>query len=151
MHIIAAKAVCFKEALSDSFKDYQKNIAKNAKTLAEHLMEKSINLVSGGTDNHMMLIDLTNLGITGKTAEKALGKAGITVNKNAIPFDKESPSVTSGIRIGTPSLTSRGMGTSEIIDLAGFIEITLRSSDDNNLLEKIRLKVSALCKAFPAY
>ena len=151
MHVIAAKAVAFKEALSDSFREYQKNIVQNADSMAAHLKEEGINLVSGGTDNHMMLADLTNLNITGKDAEEVLHRAGITVNKNAIPFDQQSPFVTSGIRIGTPALTSRGMKTPEMKTIAGFIAKVLKTGGDEKVIGDVRAKVRKLCETFPIY
>lgn len=151
MHVIAAKAVVFKEALSEPFRDYQKNIVKNAKTLAAQLIKEGIDLVSGGTDNHLMLVDLTNLNITGKDAEEALHRAGITTNKNSIPFEQRSPFVTSGVRIGTPAVTARGMQTSEMEALAGFITAVLKNHDDEKVIGNVRVKVQALCEAFPIY
>ena len=128
MHVIAAKAVCFKQAMTTEFKEYQRQIIKNAQELANKLMELDYNLVSGGTDNHLMLVDLRNKGITGKQAEKALEEAGITVNKNAIPFDTQSPMITSGIRIGTPAVTTRGMKEKEMILIAEMISRVLNLS-----------------------
>ncbi|MBU4504628.1 MAG: serine hydroxymethyltransferase [Proteobacteria bacterium] len=149
MHVIAAKAVAFKEALGESFKTYQVNVVKNAKILAENLMKKGIKLISDGTDNHMMLADLRNLNINGKDAEEALGRAGITVNKNSIPFEKLGPFVTSGIRIGTPAITTRGMKESEMKIIAGVIVDVLQSHNNDNVIISARQKVSELCKAFP--
>ncbi|MBU1163433.1 MAG: serine hydroxymethyltransferase [Proteobacteria bacterium] len=149
MHVIAAKAVAFKEALGESFKTYQVNVVKNAKILAENLMKKGIKLISDGTDNHMMLADLRNLNINGKDAEEALGRAGITVNKNSIPFEKLGPFVTSGIRIGTPAITTRGMKESEMEIIAGVIVDVLQSHNNDNVIISARQKVSELCKAFP--
>ncbi|MGD9082187.1 MAG: serine hydroxymethyltransferase [Desulfobacterales bacterium] len=151
MHVIAAKAVAFKEALSDSFVAYQKDVVKNAKVLANCLMDHGIKLVSGGTDNHMMIIDLRNLNITGKDAEDALGHAGITVNKNSIPFEKLSLSVTSGIRIGTPAVTTRGMKTPEMQIVADLIVDVLQNYDNNGLIINTKTKVRELCEAFPLY
>ncbi len=151
MHVIAAKAVAFKEALADSFKTYQQNIVKNAKILAECLMQEGVNLVSGGTDNHMILVDLRNLGITGKDAETALGLAGITVNKNSIPFEVRSPFITSGIRIGTPAVTTRGMKEPEMEIIAAMIVKILKNPANDNLLNDIRKKVRKLCDSFPLY
>jgi glycine hydroxymethyltransferase len=151
MHVIAAKAVAFKEALSDSFAAYQKDVVKNAKALANRLMDHDIKLVSGGTDNHMMIIDLRNLNITGKDAEDALGHAGITVNKNSIPFETLSPSVTSGIRIGTPAVTTRGMKTSEMQIIADLIVDVLQNYDNDGLIMNTKTKVRELCGAFPLY
>ena len=151
MHVIAAKAVCFKEALSESFKSYQIGTVKNAKLLAGHLMKAGINLVSGGTDNHMMLADLRNLNITGKDAENVLGRAGITVNKNSIPFETLKPFITSGIRIGTPTLTTRGMKEPEMEIVAGLIIDVLKNHNDDAVINRTRDKVRELCEAFPMY
>ncbi len=151
MHIIAAKAVCFKEALSGSFREYQVSTVKNAKAMAEKLMKAGVNLVSGGTDNHMMLADLRNLNITGKDAENVLGQAGITVNKNSIPFETLSPFITSGIRIGTPSLTTRGMKEPEMEIIAGLIVDVLRNHRDDSVVRRTKDKVRELCNAFPIY
>ena len=151
MHVIAAKAVAFKEALSDSFVVYQKNVVENAKILANRLMDHGIRLVSGGTDNHMMIIDLRNLNITGKDAEDTLGRAGITVNKNSIPFEKLSPSVTSGIRIGTPAVTTRGMKAPQMQAIAELIVDVLQNYDNNDLIMNTKTKVHELCEAFPLY
>ena len=151
MHVIAAKAVALKEALADSFQVYQQNIVQNAKTLALNLQKNDVDLVSGGTDNHMMLADLTRLGITGKDAETVLHRAGITTNKNAIPFEQRSPFVTSGIRIGTPALTSRGMQASEMEVIAGLIASVLKNPADEKVIANARQKVQTLCEAFPIY
>jgi glycine hydroxymethyltransferase len=151
MHVIAAKALAFKEAMSESFKAYQVDIVKNAVTLARQLMDDGIELVSGGTDNHMMLVDLTNLGLTGKAAEDALGRAGITVNKNAVPFDKRGPAVTSGIRIGTPAITTRGMKEQEMTVIARLIVDVLRNIDNQRVIEKVKKKSRKLCESFPIY
>ena len=151
MHVIAAKAVAFKEALSDSFVVYQKNVVENAKILANRLTDHGIRLVSGGTDNHMMIIDLRNLNITGKDAEDTLGRAGITVNKNSIPFEKLSPSVTSGIRIGTPAVTTRGMKAPQMQAIAELIVDVLQNYDNNDLIMNTKTKVHELCEAFPLY
>ena len=151
MHVIAAKAVAFKEALSDSFAAYQKDVVKNAKVLANRLMDHGLRLVSGGTDNHMIIIDLRNLNITGKDAEDALGHAGITVNKNSIPFETLSPSVTSGIRIGTPAVTTRGMKTPEMQIIADLIVDVLQNYDNDGLIKNTKTKVRELCGAFPLY
>jgi glycine hydroxymethyltransferase len=151
MHVIAAKAVAFKEALSDDFKIYQRQVVTNAKVLSECLMQEGIDLVSGGTDNHLMLIDLTNIGITGKDAEAALERAGITTNKNAVPFDKRSPTVTSGIRVGTPTLTSRGMKASEMKTIASLMVSVLKHPEDATLIKKAREQVREMCQAFPVY
>jgi glycine hydroxymethyltransferase len=151
MHVIAAKALAFEEALSESFKIYQMNIVKNAKTLAQQLMDDGVQLVSGGTDNHMMLADLTNMGVTGKAAEDALGRAGITVNKNAVPFDKLGPAITSGIRIGTPALTTRGMKEQEMVVIARLIVDVLKNIDNQHIIEKVKKKTRELCESFPIY
>ena len=151
MHIIMAKAVAFGEALEDSFETYTKQIIKNAKTLSAKLSEFGFDIVSGGTDNHLMLIDLTNKNITGKQAENSLEKAGITVNKNMVPFDQRSPFVTSGIRIGTPAVTTRGMKENEMELIADFMNVAINNFDDDNKLEKIRHDVKQLCSGFPLY
>lgn len=151
MHVIAAKAVAFMEAGQESFAVYQRNIVDNAKALAKHLTAQGVNLVSGGTDNHMMLADLTSLNITGRDAGAALGRAGITVNKNTIPFDTQSPFVASGIRLGTPALTSRGMGVREMETIAKLIVAVLKNSKDENVIKETGKKVVELCEAFPIY
>ncbi|UCD33843.1 MAG: serine hydroxymethyltransferase [Desulfobacterales bacterium] len=151
MHIIAAKAVAFKEALDETFKMYQTNIVKNAKALAEYLMAGGIKLVSDGTDNHMMIADLRNLKITGKDAEDALERAGITVNKNSIPFETLSPSITSGIRIGTPVITTRGMKEPNMQTIAKFIIDVLKNPKDETLAQRTKAQVRELCEAFPLY
>ncbi len=149
MHVIAAKAVCFKEALSDEFKAYQAQIVKNAKVLSEELLKKGFNLVSGGTDNHLMLVDLRPFSITGKEAEHRLDEIGITVNKNAIPFDPEKPGVTSGIRVGTPAVTTRGMKEEDMVEIADLIYLTI--SDFENSADAIRERVAKLCAKYPLY
>ena len=151
VHVIAAKAVAFKEALRDDFKVYQGQVVKNARRLAEKLMEKGYDLVSGGTDNHLILIDLTAMDITGKAAEEALVKAGITVNKNTVPFEKRSPFVTSGIRIGVPVVTTRAMKEPEMDIIAALIDRAIKGREDEALLSKIKDEVAALCKSFPFY
>jgi glycine hydroxymethyltransferase len=151
MHVIAAKAVAFKQALGDDFKRYQQAVIGNAQKLAQVLMDDGIRLVTGGTDNHMLLVDLRNLGLTGKQAEEALGRAGITVNKNSIPYDERSPSVTSGIRLGTPVVTTRGMGLPEMETIAALIHRVLHNSSNETLLEDVRRDVEALCRRFPLY
>ena len=151
MHIIAAKAVCFREAGEPAFADYQRQIVANASRLAAALSSSGFRLVSGGTDNHLMLVDVFSKGITGKAAEAALGKAGITVNTNAIPFDQNPPMVASGIRIGTPAVTTRGMRESEM-DLVGeLIASALRNPDDDASLAMVRAEVEQLCQKFPLY
>ena len=149
MHTIAAKAVCFREALSPEFKTYQQQVAKNAKALAEGLVSEGFKLVSGGTDNHLMLVDLTETGVTGKEAEKLLDEVGITVNKNAIPFDTKSPFITSGIRIGTPATTSRGFKEDDMAEIAKLIKLTL--TDFENSQDEVRARVKALCGKYPLY
>ncbi|PPA80267.1 MAG: Serine hydroxymethyltransferase [ANME-2 cluster archaeon HR1] len=151
MHTIAAKAVSFKEALTPEFNKYQRQIVINAKTLANDLIEKGYDIVSGGTDNHLMLIDLTKLGITGKDAEAALGRAGIITNKNTIPFETRSPFITSGVRIGTPAITTRGMKEQQMHIIADYIDIVLRHSSGDNKLEEIKQKIKQLCSQFPVY
>jgi glycine hydroxymethyltransferase len=151
MHIILAKAAAFGEALQDSFKVYAEQIIKNAKTLAAELNNYGFDLVSKGTDNHLMLIDLSNKNITGKHAEIALEKAGITVNKNMVPFDQRSPFVTSGIRIGTPAVTTRGMKENEMKLIASLIDRVIKSSDNDEHLNKIRKETKNLCSSFPLY
>jgi glycine hydroxymethyltransferase len=151
MHIIAAKAVCFKEALEPGFAEYQRQIVANASRLASNLSAAGFRLVSGGTDTHLMLVDVFSRGLTGKVAEAALGKAGITVNKNAIPFDQNPPMVASGIRIGTPAITSRGMREPEMDIVAELIARALASPDDDGALGNVRSEVEALCRKFPLY
>ena len=151
MHIIMAKAVAFGEALSDSFSAYAKQIIKNSKKLAEKLMEFDFDIISNGTDNHLMLIDLSNKNITGKQAEQSLGKAGITVNKNMVPFDSRSPFVTSGIRVGTPAVTTRGMKENEMIKIAEFINQAVTNFEDEKKLDEIKSEVKNLCSQFPLY
>jgi glycine hydroxymethyltransferase len=151
MHIIAAKAVCLKEAMEPAFAAYQRQIVANAKRLAAGLVAAGFRLVSGGTDNHLMLVDVFSKGLTGKVAEAALGKAGITVNKNAIPFDKNPPMVASGIRVGTPAVTSRGMGGPEMDTIAELIARALGAPDDDGVLAAVRAEVEALCRRFPLY
>lgn len=151
MHVIAAKAVAFKEALKPEFKLYQEQIVKNAKSLATALVKHGFRLTSGGTDNHMMLVDLTATGLTGKVAEEALDKAGITVNKNTIPFETRSPFVTSGIRIGTPAATTHGLKEQEMVEVAGFIADAISNSDNEAELSRIRDRVHILMKRFPLY
>ncbi|MBO5077147.1 MAG: serine hydroxymethyltransferase [Clostridia bacterium] len=149
MHVIAGKAVCFKEALSPEFKEYQLRIIKNCKALADGLLRRGVDLVSGGTDNHLMLVDLRSLNITGKLAQNLLDDVNITCNKNGIPFDPEKPSITSGIRLGTAAVTTRGMGTAEMDEIAGFIYRTL--TDYDNSKAQVRAEVKALLDRFPLY
>jgi glycine hydroxymethyltransferase len=151
MHIIAAKAVCFKEAAEPGFVEYQQRIVANAARLARVLSDSGFRLVSGGTDNHLMLVDVFSRGITGKAAEAALGKAGITVNKNAIPFDQNPPMTASGIRIGTPAVTSRGFGEAEMDIVGDLIVRALKTPDDEAALGMIRTEVERLCRKFPLY
>jgi glycine hydroxymethyltransferase len=151
MHAIAAKAVAFKEAESVDFRRYQERTVANAKALAEALLAEGVDLVSGGTDNHMVLADLSALNITGRDAEAALGQAGMTVNKNAVPFDTRGPAVTSGIRLGTPYVTSRGMGRAEMRTIGQMLVSTLRRPDDKAGIETTRRAVAALCAQFPLY
>ncbi|MHB8771279.1 MAG: serine hydroxymethyltransferase [Syntrophales bacterium] len=151
MHIIAAKAVALKEALSDDFKEYQAQIVKNARVLAETLLAAGFRLVSGGTDNHLMLVDLTHLGISGKEAQETLDRTGITVNKNAIPYDTKGPSVTSGIRLGTPALTTRGMKEEQMRQIGALIAHVLKNIHDEKRLLEIREEVTRLCGQFPLY
>ncbi|HHU62925.1 MAG TPA: serine hydroxymethyltransferase [Clostridiales bacterium] len=148
MHIISAKAICFKEALTDEFKEYQKQVVKNAKTLADTLVQQGFDLVSNGTDNHLMLVDLRNKGMTGKIAENLLDEAGITVNKNTIPYDPESPFITSGIRIGTPAVTSRGMKEPQMVEIGQLISEII---SNNGVGQQIKERISKLCKDFPLY
>ena len=149
MHIIAGKGVCFGEALRPEFKQYCQRIIDNAKTLADTLMAGGLALASGGTDNHLMLVDVTSVGLTGRLAEEVLGRCGITVNKNMIPFDKRKPLDPSGIRIGTPALTTRGMGADEMRTIGNWIIQAIRSPDDDALIQKTRAGVLELCKGFP--
>lgn len=149
MHVIAAKAVSFKEALQPSFKEYQLQIIANAKRLAAELERAGLRLVSGGTDNHLMLVDVSPLGLTGKAAERALDDVGITVNKNAIPYDPQPPAKASGIRIGTPAVTTRGFGEPEMDSIARLIGEVLRAPEDEAAKERVRAEVKALCDRFP--
>ncbi|MGB9840815.1 serine hydroxymethyltransferase [Thermovenabulum sp.] len=151
MHVIAAKAVCLKEALSEEFRFYQEQVVKNAKALAKCLLDKGYQLVSGGTDNHLILVDLRNKNLTGLEAEKYLDEVGITVNKNAIPYDPQKPNVTSGIRIGTPALTSRGMKEKEMEEIAELIDIALTAKGDEIKVAKVRKAVKVLCERYPLY
>jgi glycine hydroxymethyltransferase len=151
MHIIAAKAVAFKEALSDEFKAYQQQVVRNAKRLAANLINYGFKIISGGTDNHLMLVDLSNTNVTGKEAEEALDKAGITANKNAVPFDDKPPSISSGLRLGTPSVTTRGMGEKEMDEIAEIILAIIKNVKNSSALLEINEKVKRLCKRFPVY
>ena len=151
MHIISAKAIAFGEAIKGDFKVYANKIVENAKVMAQEFIEMDYNIVSGGTDTHIVLIDLTNKNISGKAAEKALEKAGITVNKNMVPFDKRSPFVTSGIRVGTPAITTRNMGTQEMKKVAQLIDMVINNPDSDDNLEKVKLNVKDLCESYPIY
>lgn len=151
MHVIAAKAVCFKEALDPAFKNYQKQVKANAKQMASTFMDRGINIVSNGTENHMFLVDLIEKGLTGKDADAALGKANITVNKNAVPNDPQSPFVTSGLRIGTPAATTRGFKEEEITQVATWICDVLEDIQNEQVIEEVKTKVIELCSRFPVY
>lgn len=151
VHVIAAKAVALKEALSDAFKEYQKQVVRNAKKLSEELLKKGFRIVSGGTDNHLMLVDLSETQITGKEAEESLDIAGITVNKNTVPYDSRPPAVTSGIRLGTPCVTTRGMGEDEMAEIAGIIADVLMNSDNPEEIKRLNRRVKNLCERFPIY
>jgi glycine hydroxymethyltransferase len=151
MHVIAAKAVCLQEALQPSFVQYQRQVLANARALAQALVEEGFRLVSGGTDNHLMLVDVSRQGITGKDAELALDKANITVNKNAIPFEKNPLTITSGIRVGTPAVTTRGMQEGEMNAIGRMIGQVLRAATDSTVLRQVREQVLALTAKFPLY
>jgi glycine hydroxymethyltransferase len=151
MHIIAAKAVCFGEALTEGFRAYQRRIVENAAALAKGLIAHGFELVSGGTDNHLMLVDLRSRGLTGKAAEEALHRARITVNKNAVPNDPQKPWVTSGIRLGTPALTTRGFGVEEMNRIAGWIARVLEKPDDLEAARTVGSEVLELCSGFPLF
>jgi glycine hydroxymethyltransferase len=151
MHVIAAKAVAFKEAMQPEFKVYQQQVINNAKAMAQVFIERGFDVVSGGTDNHLMLVSLIPKGITGKAADAALGKAHITVNKNAVPNDPQSPFVTSGIRVGTPAPTTRGFKEAEVIEIAQWMCDVMENLEDENVINAVREKVSALCARFPVY
>jgi glycine hydroxymethyltransferase len=151
VHVIAAKAVALKEAMSEEFVDYSRRVIANARALAEALTARGYRLVAGGTDTHLLLVDLRDRDLTGKQAEEALGRAGITVNKNTVPFETRSPFVTSGIRIGTPAVTTRGMGTAEMDRIAGWIDRVLQAPTDEDLAARVREEVRALCREFPLY
>ena len=149
MHVIAAKAVALKEAMTDEFKAYQTQIVRNAKKLSNELVERGIRLVSGGTDNHLMLVDLSDTGRTGKEVEALLDRAHITANKNAIPFDKQSPFITSGLRLGTPAVTSRGMKEADMVTIAECIADIVKNGEE--AIDRCAAKVAALCKKYPIY
>jgi len=149
MHVISAKAVGFGENLQPSFASYAAAVIANAKALANALIERGYNIISGGTDNHLMLVDLRNKGLNGKAAQNALDKAGITLNKNSVPFDDKSPLITSGIRIGTPAVTTRGMGVNEMTQIAEWIDQVLSNIDDEATAQRVANEVRELCKNFP--
>ena len=151
MHVIAAKAVAFKEALTSQFREYSKQIIENAKTLADELIRMDYKLISGGTDTHLVLVDLSNIGVSGKLAENKLEEAGITVNKNMVPFDKKSPMITSGIRIGTPAVTTRGMKEKDMVIIAKLIDRVLKNHSDESNIEQVKSEVKELCSSFPIY
>jgi glycine hydroxymethyltransferase len=151
MHVIAAKAVALQEALSDGFKEYQAQIVVNAKRLSARLVERGFRIVSGGTDNHVFLLDVAKSALTGKVAEKALESAGITVNKNTIPYDPNPPLVASGVRIGTPALTTRGMREAEMDQVGDFIAEVLRAPEDEAVRDSVRGRIRELCERFPLY
>ena len=151
MHIIAAKAVAFGEAMKLEFKSYTQQIVNNAKTMADKLLTRDYKLVSGGTDTHVILIDLTNKGVSGKAAEKALEKAGITVNKNMVPFDQRSPFITSGIRVGTPAITTRGMAENEMNQIVDKIDQVISDIDNDITINRVKMEVKSLCESFPLY
>jgi glycine hydroxymethyltransferase len=151
MHVIAAKAVAFKEALEPSFRDYQQQVVKNAKAMATTLIKRGYKIVSGGTEDHLFLVDLIGKPITGKDAEAALGKAHITVNKNAVPNDPQKPFVTSGLRIGTPAVTTRGYKETDCIELAGWVADVLDAPNDDKVIDNVRALVNAQCAKFPVY
>jgi glycine hydroxymethyltransferase len=151
VHVIAAKAVALREAMTEGFRIYQKNVVANARTLADELMKRDFRVISGGTDNHLMLIDLTNKDCTGKDAEDALDSAGVTVNKNSIPFDTRPPAVTSGIRLGTPSITTRGMGKAEMVEIADIISTVIDNASEPETIQEHARRVEALCDRFPVY
>ncbi len=154
VHVIAAKAVCFKEALEPEFKTYQANVLKNAKAMVEVFKQRGYNVVSNGTENHLFLVDLVSHGLTGKAADAALGRANITVNKNAVPNDPQKPFITSGIRVGTPSVTRRGFNEADVRELAGWMCDVLDSIGKDNheqVIETTKQKVLAICKRLPVY
>ena len=151
MHVIAAKAVGFKEALEPSFKSYIKSVLNNAQCFADEFKNKGYNLISGGTDTHLVLIDLQNKNISGKAAEIALDEAGITVNKNMIPYDPKSPFVTSGIRIGSPAMTTRGMGIEEVKIIVDLIDQVILNHDNKEKINSVRVQVNELCSSYPIY
>ena len=151
MHVIAAKAVCFKEASETAFVNYQEQVIHNARRLADGLAAQGFRIVSGGTDNHLLLVDVFSKGLTGTISEDALGRAGITVNKNAIPFDEQPPMVASGIRLGTPALTTRGMAEPEMDIVADLIGRVLSAPEDDSVAHAVRDEIETLCQKFPLY
>jgi glycine hydroxymethyltransferase len=151
MHVIAGKAVAFKEAMEPGFKDYQVQVVKNAQAMANTFIDRGFNIVSGGTDNHLFLLDLIDKGLTGKQADAALGNAHITVNKNSVPNDPQSPFVTSGIRIGTPAVTTRGFKEQDCVDLTNWICDILENIEDQSVSDGVKAKVSEICQRLPVY
>ncbi|MGY8809143.1 MAG: serine hydroxymethyltransferase, partial [Fidelibacterota bacterium] len=151
MHIIAGKAVAFKEALSPKFKEYIQQVLINAQCFSEEFARRGYDLISGGTDTHLILLDLQNKSVSGKQAENALDEAGITVNKNMIPFDPKSPFVTSGIRVGSPAITTRGMGKDEVKIVVDLMDRVITNSEDKNVISSVKSEVKKLCKSFPIY
>jgi len=151
MHVIAAKAVAFKEAMAPEFREYQKKIIINAKKLSDGLIKRGFNIISGGTDNHLMLVDLSNMNVTGKEATETLEKAGITVNKNAVPYDNKPPTITSGIRLGTPCVTTRGMGEQEMDEIADIISNVIKDINNPSVIAETNKRVKALCDRHPVY
>ncbi len=151
MHIIAAKAVAFKEAMSSEFTEYQKQVVRNASAMADAFIKRGYKVVSGGTDNHLFLLDLVDKGITGKDADAALGRAYITVNKNAVPNDPRSPFVTSGLRLGSPAITTRGFKEAQVEMMVGWMCQVLEDIENEEVIAEVREKVKALCKEFPVY
>ena len=151
MHIISAKAIAFGEAMKDEFKVYANKIVQNAKLMAQEFMNMDYDIISGGTDTHVILADLTNKNISGKASEKALEKAGITVNKNMVPFDQRSPFITSGIRIGTPAITTRNMGIEEMKDIAKLIDRVIIDPENDENIQKVKSEVEELCESYPIY
>ena len=151
MHIISAKAIAFGEAIKDEFKVYAKRVVENAKVMAQEFIEMGYDIISGGTDTHVVLMDLSKKGISGKAAEKALEKAGITVNKNMVPFDQRSPFITSGIRVGTPAITTRNMGSNEMKKIASFINNVVTDADNDDTIQNVKSQVKELCDSFPIY
>ena len=151
MHVIAAKAMCFKEALEPDFKDYQIQVKNNAKMMCETFMKRGVDIVSRGTENHMFLVDLINKGITGKDADAAIGRSNITVNKNAVPNDPQSPFVTSGLRIGTPAITTRGFKEEEAELVANWISDILEDLQNERVVNKVKSEVKNICENFPVY